>query len=468
MSFNPFASSVDIIENKSTDFFEPAHAAYYNGSDNPFRLLLQARKDFLSIWPKSYYQEKVFEWKALGRQVVVINSPKAIEYALVKRHDNFERKTPQMRRALEYLLGDGLFISDGDTWRQRRPLVGDIIHKHRVPSFGPLMADSACELANRWSKLPVGANVDVLHEMAVLTAEIIARSVFGSQLGQEACRAVTEAFTHYQSHIDQVNPGYFLGLDEGLPVIRWPWLKRPVQSIHQIVDRIIESHIAGKGEHNSMLDLLLKRQHKNPELKLELEALRNEAATIFMAGHETTAATLTWVWYLLSNSPQVEDRLLDEIRQVCGERTPTVEDVPKLEWARAIIEETLRLYPPVPILGRQNKSADRIGDIDIKPASLVLIVPWLLHRTETLFPDPHLFKPERFYKNRPASYSYIPFAIGPRICPGLQFGRVEAILCLAILAQRFKVRVSDSHQVTPICRLTLRPQSGLPVAIHPR
>ena len=468
MSYNPFSSSVDIVENSSADSFEPAHAAYYNGSDNPFRLLLQARRDFLSIWPKSYYQDKVFVWKALGRQIVVVNSPKAIEYALVKRHDNFERKTPQMRRALEYLLGDGLFISDGETWKQRRPLVGDIVHKSRVPAFGPLMAEAAVELTKRWESLPAGATVDMLHEMATLTAEIIARSVFGSNLGHEACQAVTKGFTNYQSHIDSINPGYFLGFDEGLPVIRWPWLKRPARSIHQIVDRVIEAHLAGKGEHNSMLDLLIKRQQKNPELNLDIAALRNEAATIFMAGHETTAATLTWAWYLLSRAPWVEQTLLDEIATVCGGRTPTVDDVPKLEWTRAIIEETLRLYPPVPILGRQNKEADQLGGFDIRPASLILVVPWLLHRTPEFFPDPHLFKPERFYRKRPDSFSYIPFATGPRICPGLQFGRVEAILCLAILAQRFKVRVAESHQVTPICRLTLRPKNGLPVTIHPR
>lgn len=458
----------EIIERRGPDFLEPAHVAYHNGSDNPVGLMLQARRDFLSVWPKSYYQDKVFVWKAFGRQVLIVNSPEAIEYVFVARKENFERKTPQMRRALEFLLGDGLFISDGETWKQRRPLVGDIVHKHRVPAFGPLMAQSANELVRRWERLPAGTNVNLLHEMAVLTAEIIARSVFGSQLGQEACQAVTEGFTRYQAHIDQINPGYFIGFDEGLPIIRWPWLKRPVQSIHKIVDSIIEAHIAGRGDHNSMLDLLLKRQSRNPELKLDVAALRNEAATIFMAGHETTAATLTWAWYLLSRAPWVEAKLLEEIERVCGQRTPTVEDVPQLEWARAIIEETLRLYPPVPILGRQNTEADQVGGIDIAPASLVLVVPWLLHRSETFFPEAHLFKPERFFGKRPAPYTYIPFATGPRVCPGLQFGRVEAILCLAILAQRFRIRVPENHAVRPLCRLTLRPQDGMPATVEAR
>lgn len=457
-----------IIERKGRDFFEPAHTSYYNGSGNPLHVLWHARKDFLSIWPQSYYQTGVFDWKLLSRQVLIVNDPSWIQYVLVDRKDNFERKTPQMRRALEYLLGDGLFISDGDTWSQRRPLVSDIVHKTRVPDFGPIMMEAAQEMAMQWRGLPSGVHVNLLHEMAVLTAEIIARSVFGSQLGRDASKLVTKGFTKYQASVDQLNPGYFVGFDDGLPLIRWPWLKRSVKSIHQVVDDMIEQHLKGSGEHQSMLSLLLKRQQRSPELQLDVTALRNEAATIFMAGHETTAATLTWAWYLLSGAPWVEERLLQEIKQVCGNRMPTVDDVPKLEWAKAIIEETLRLYPPVPILGRQNLEADVVNNIPVKPASLILVVPWLLHRTESLFNEPHLFKPERFYRTRPSSYSYIPFAIGPRICPGLQFGRVEAILCLAILIQQFAVRVSMNHKVEPVCRLTLRPARGLSAQIYPR
>jgi cytochrome P450 len=197
--------------------------------------------------------------------------------------------------------------------------------------------------------------------------------------------------------------------------------------------------------------------------------LRNEAATIFMAGHETTAATLTWTWYLLSKAGWVEKAVHDEIARVCGDRTPTIDDVPQLEWCRAVIEETLRLYPPVPILARQTREADMIGDVAAEPGSLVLIVPWLLHRTESLFQDPHHFHPERFTEGRrPTPYSFIPFASGPRVCPGLHFGLTEAILCLAIIAQRYRVRVSQRHAVEPICRLTLRPKNGLPVTLHKR
>lgn len=448
---------------------EPARASYYAGQPgNQLQRLLTARRDFLSIWRQNDYSERNSEIKLLGRQVMVVNSPEAIKYVVATRHENFERKSPQMRRALEYLLGDGLFISDGETWKQRRPLVSDIVHKHRVPAFGAIMTNTSLELVERWNALGDGATVNVLYEMAGLTAEIISRSVFGNDLGQESADMVTEGFTSYQALIDSINIGYFLGFDDGLPQFRTPSLRRSVKQIHQIIDRVIEDHLAGKGDDNSMVELLIRRQKRNPELNLDVVALRNEAATIFMAGHETTAATLTWAWYLLSKAPWVEEAVHAEIEEVCAGNVPTVADVPKLKWCTAVIEETLRLYPPVPILARQAKQADRVGNIDVKPAALVMIVPWLLHRTPSLFEDPHVFKPERFIERRPVPYSYIPFASGPRICPGLQFGLTEAILCLAVLAQRFRLRVPEDHQVEPVCRLTLRPRGGLPVKLHRR
>lgn len=450
--------------------FEPAHADFYAGPPgSSLRQLLQARSDFLSIWRKNDFREHVSSVKILGRQIIVVNAPEQIRYVVAKRHDNYERKSPQMRRALEYLLGDGLFISDKETWKQRRPLVSDIVHKNRVPAFGPIMTGTTGELVQRWEALGEGAEVNALYEMAGLTAEIISRSVFGNDLGQDSADAVTEGFSQYQSLIDSVNLGYFLGADDGLPVWRTPSLRRSVKKIHRIIDKVIEDHLAGHGDNNSMVDLLIRRQQRSPELKLDVVALRNEAATIFMAGHETTAATLTWAWYLLSSARWVEEEMHAEIEQVCGTRAPTIEDVPNLNWCRAIIEETLRLYPPVPILARQASMADEIAQVKVEPAALIMIVPWLLHRTETLFAEAHHFKPERFLgSERPTPYSYIPFAAGPRVCPGLQFGLSESILCLATLAQHFKVRVREGHKVEPQCRLTLRPRGGLPVTLHRR
>ncbi len=259
-----------------------------------------------------------------------------------------------------------------------------------------------------------------------------------------------------------------MGQDEGSPIRKGGKLAKAITRVHGVIDRVVSDHLAGGGDDASMVKALIRRQQRNPELGLTRDALRNEAATIFMAGHETTAATLTWAWYCLANAPWAERKLLDEIARVCGTRPPTMADVPQLDYARAVIEETLRLYPPVPILSRQTREADRVVDIDVTPASLVLVVPWLLHRAPAHFPQPHHFKPERFIGDRPAPYTYAPFAVGPRICAGLAFGLSESILCLATLAQRFKVRVADGFKVEPVCRLTLRPKKGMLVTLEPR
>lgn len=457
-----------ILEESGPGWFAPARPRPHPQRLNALQMIFAAKRNLISLWQASDYKSTSGQMRIFGRQVFLANSPETVKYVMATRHDNYERKSPQMRRALEYLLGDGLFISDGETWKRRRPLVSDIVHKNRVPTFGLTMEAVTLAMAERWRARPAGEPFNALSEMAELTAEIIARAVFGNHLGPEAAHEAVDAFTRYQGLIDNFNLGYFLGADEGLPVFRGPRLRRAVAQLDRVIGKVVSDHLSGNGDHNSMIDLLVKRQQKSPDLGLDVSALRNEAATIFMAGHETTAATLTWAWYLISNAPWVEEAVLAELASVCGDRPPTVADVPRLDWCRAVIEETLRLYPPVPILARQAKNADRIGTLDIDPAALIVVVPWLLHRAAGLWDQPERFMPERFLKDRPTPYTYIPFAVGPRICAGLAFGLTEAILCFAILVQQFQVRVAPGVKVEPASRLTLRPAGGLPVTATPR
>ncbi|WP_321379489.1 cytochrome P450 [Rhizobium sp.] len=433
------------------------------------RIVLGARHSLIGNWVEEYYRSGLDTFRILGRQVIFANTPDSVKYVFVTRHDNYERKSPQMRRALELLLGDGLFISDGSTWQRRRPLVADIVGKKRLPEFAPSMEAVAIALVERWRSLPNGHEFDMVGEMAELTAEIISRAVFGRNLGAAAARQVIDGFTKYQSLIDSFNLGYFLGNDEGSPLRQTSARTKAIHQVHKVIEDVVNAHLEGGGDTGSMVDLLVKRNKRNPELGLDVTALRNEAATIFMAGHETTATTLTWIWYLLANSPWVEAALHDELQRVCGARPATLADLNQLDWCQAIVMEAMRLYPPVPLLPRQAKDADTIGDITVEKGALIMIAPWLLHRAEDLWDRPTYFMPERFLKGaKPEPYSYIPFSAGQRICPGMNFGLAEAVLCLAILAQNFKVRIRPDYKVSPVCRLTLRPDGGLPVTVIPR
>jgi cytochrome P450 len=466
--WQPFYTPQPIVETVSAGFLEPVRP---KPRERPLGLLgtvLGARHNLIANWLCEHYRAHVDTFRIGPRQVVVANTPEAVKHVMATHNAIYERKSPQMRRALEFLLGDGLFISDGETWRRRRPLVADIVHKTRLPRFAPTMEHAAREMARRWETRAPGERFDVLVEMAELTAEIIARTVFGSRLGSNAAGEVIAGFSEYQRRVDSFNLPFFLGVDEGFPVIRTRRLRKAVGRVHAVVDEIVSRHLAGEGDADSMLALLVRRKRTSPELELDVTAIRNEAATIFMAGHETTASVLTWAWYCLSRAPWAEQALHRELDAVLGGRPPALGDLPALPYTRAVIEETLRLYPPVPILPRQAGADDRIGDVAVERAALVLVVPWLLHRAVGLWDEPNRFLPERFLEKRPAPYTYIPFAAGPRICAGLSFGLSEASLCLATLAQRFRVRVEPSLAVEPLCRLTLRPKNGLPVTVERR
>ena len=431
-------------------------------------LIRYARNDLLSIWWDRAYRRDSMTVRMLRRQIFIGNSPEAVKHVMVAHNDNFERKSPQMRRALEFLLGDGLFISDGETWATRRRFVAPIVHRQQLATFVPVMVEAALERAEQWAAAGPEAEFDMLPEMASLTAEIIARAVFGSTLGGSRAGEVIRGFSDYQRRIDQFNLPYFLGADEGWPPFKGPRIRRAARQVRDVVEYVVDAHRDGRGDRDSMIAMMFDRRDETTGEKLTREAIVNEAATIFMAGHETTANTLVWAWYLLSQAGWAEAALHDELDRVLGGRAPALEDVPKLKYARAIIQETLRLYPPVPILSRQARDADTVDGYQVEPGALVLIVPWLLHRHQFYWDRPHHFIPERFIENESPGFSYIPFATGPRICAGASFGLTEAVLCLAVLAQRFRLVLRPGHAVRPQCRLTLRPLGGLPMTAVPR
>ena len=437
-----------------------------------FATLRLARRNFLAIWEERSFEWEVFSTRMLSRTLFVCNSPDTVASAFVEHHDSFERKSPQMRHGLAPLLGDGLFISDGDTWRRRRRIVAPIVHISHLPLFAPLMVQAACETAERWARLPQDKPINALTEMATLTAEIICRTVFGRQLGAEHAAEIVAAFSEYQRLVGQLDLAYFFGLPDWIPRFHSPAIHRSAKRIHKVLEQVIgdcRERLCG-GE-ASMIRLLLEARDAETGEPLDDVALRNEAAVIFLAGHETTANSLAWAWYLLSQAPEVEERLHAELEKTLAGRLPTLDDVPELSYTRAIFEETVRLYPPVPLLARQASRDETIRGRSIPAGSLVIVVPWLLHRHRKFWGKPDHFIPERFLPENAqwrVRHAYIPFSTGPRICAGAAFGLTEAILCIATLARRARLRLARDAVVTPVCRLTLRPGNELRMHIELR
>ncbi|MBB2174310.1 cytochrome P450 [Gluconacetobacter johannae] len=429
-----------------------------------FKLLRLGMQNFLSIWEDKAFEYQTMSMQLLARQVVICNSPDTVRHAFVTHAENYERKSPQMRNALSPLLGDGLFISDGETWKQRRQMVVPVLHTTRLGQFAPVMVQTACELGDKWATLPDGSTIDVLKAMAQLTAEIIGRTVFGQTLGSDRTQEVVDAFSEYQKYVDQRDLTSLLGLPSWIPRRHGAKIGQSAARIHAILDGII-ADLRRTEDDGSVIRMLMK------DGTLDATALRNEAAVIFMAGHETTANCLAWAWYLLSQAPDVEARLHEELDTVLGARAPTLADVPRLVYTRAVIEETLRLYPPVPLLAREATHDDTIRSRKVKAGALVIVVPWLLHRHRLYWRKPDHFMPERFLPGSPDApdkYTYVPFSIGPRICAGLSFGLTEAIICLATLARTARLRLAPGAVVEPVCRLTLRPGDSLPMTVWAR
>ncbi len=437
-----------------------------------FSMITTARRNFLAIFEEKCFEYQFFSTRILNRKVFVCNSPDTVAQAFIALHDSFQRKTPQMRHALSPLLGDGLFISDGDLWKRRRRIVAPIVHASRMKLFAPTMVEAAHETAERWAQLPNGAPIDALREMATLTAEIICRTIFGPRLGSEHATEIVASFSAYQREVGQLDLPYLLGLPDWLPRYQSRAVHRAAKRIDRVLDDIIrrceERLLSGE---QSMIRMLLEARDPETGDRLDRAALRNEAAVIFMAGHETTANSLAWTWFLLSQAPDVEERLQAELADVLGGRLPGLDDVPRLIYTRAVFEEAIRLYPPVPLLGRQALRDESIRNRTIPAGSLVVVIPWLLHRHRRLWEQPDHFIPERFLPENAGSrqrYSYIPFSVGPRVCAGQAFGSTEAILCLATLAQRVRLRLAPGAVVEPVCRLTLRPGETLPMLVERR
>lgn len=452
--------------------FVPPHPPRPDKPYGPVALIRRARRNLLEIWNEKSFRAQFMHTKLLARDVFICNFPDTVQYAFSTHNASFERKSPQMRHALQPLLGDGLFISDGETWRRRRKMVSPIIHVSRLGEFAPVMVETILETRGRWEEAGDAVEIDTLSEMAELTAEIICRTIFGRELGGEHAREVVEGFSDYQRLVGQTDALSLLGLPDWLPRFQRPGLRRSKDRIHRVLDGIIADYRRrGDTAEGSVIGHLIDAVDEETGEPLDDEAIRNEAAVIFMAGHETTANTLAWAWYLLSQAPEVEAKLHAEVDAVLRGASPSLADVPKLRYTRAVIDETLRLYPPVPILAREALENETIRDRPVPKGSLVMVVPWLVHRHQLLWEKPDHFWPERFMPGGPGAkskFSYVPFAIGPRICAGLSFGQTEAILSLATLAQRFSLKLKPGHVVEPVCRLTLRPGESLPMTLHRR
>jgi cytochrome P450 len=432
-----------------------------------FQFLRVLRDDFLATMRAEAYTADILERRLFWIRTFFVNDPGAIKHVLLDNAANYH-KTEIARRLLEPGLGRGLLTSEGETWRRHRRIMAPAFDHRSIVSYAPIMTEIAENLLGEWDALPARAEIDVATAMMHATLLIISRTMFSSD--SDDIVGVVEGGVHrYQA---QVRPGLVDIL--GLP--RWLSSSHRAGAIFTEFDKMIDRLItargrAGDAQPKDLLARLIAARDEETGGAMTAQEVRDQVVTIFMAGHETTAVALTWTWYLLSLHPVVEAKLHAELAAVLGGRTPRHEDLAKLPYARMVIEESMRLYPPAHTLSRVAIAEDEVLGHRIPKGAQILIAPWLLHRHAKLWEEPQRFDPDRFdpkHTARRHRFAYIPFGAGPRICIGAAFAMAEAVLILATLAQRYRLRLKPGFPVEPQGLITLRPRYGMRMVLEQR
>ncbi|MEI6860738.1 MAG: cytochrome P450 [Verrucomicrobiota bacterium] len=437
---------------------------------NDLRHLARARDNVIAAWPKSYYRRELIPVRCLHRWMFVINNPEGVQRVMVGNAKNY-RKSPGNTQMLKPLLGNGLFVSEGELWQRQRRMSNPAVHGSRLQGYSKIITAAGEKLLAGWREHGDGHEEDVTETFTLLTADIISEIMFGYALGDRV-HTLYDAFVEYQASHGRMHLTEFLGLPAWLPRPGQWRGRRAVAKFDEVLAEILAAGRAANGGESpdNFLHMLLAFRDDEGR-PMEPSLIRDEMASIFLAGHETTAITLGWALWLLEKHPEVEARLLAELDRVLTGRPPTFEDAPNLPYTRAVIDETLRLYPPVHTFTRQAIGPDEVSGQKIAAGQFVTITSWVLHRHTLYWEEPEVFKPERFLPGATQKIdqrAYIPFGAGARICLGKHLGLLESTLLLAMIAQSFRLRLRPGHLVEPLGRMTLRPRHGLPMRIERR
>jgi cytochrome P450 len=404
-----------------------------------------------------------------GIEWYLVTHPAGVEHVLKTRGKNY-RKPDRFNAPVRMLAGNGILAAEGDTWLRNRRLMQPAFHRQRLAGLVSQMAEGAEAAAERWERLAAeGAEVEIGEEMLRLTLRIVGTTLFSHDLSGEANalgRAIRASFAPLSPRITRpVAPPAWLPTREN----RRFAAARGV--VHRTVDAMIAERRRSGGERPDLLQMLLAARDADTGARMDDRQVRDEALTLMLAGHETAAASMSWMWYLLARNPDAAAKLRRELDSVLGGRTPGVEDLPRLSYTRAVFDETLRLYPPAWGQPREAVEEDEIGGYRIAAPHIVIVCQWVTHRRPDLWERPEDFVPERFLepaKDAIVPWSYYPFGGGARMCIGNGFALMEAQVALATLAQRFEPELVPGQTIVPDATFTLRPKHGVRMRIRRR
>ncbi len=415
------------------------------------------RENALLAFPPQAFEDDVVFRRFFGRQQIILNRPQGIHHILVENPQNY-RRTRGTIRMLRPLLGNGLLLSEGEHWKHQRRTVAPAFAPRTMPLLARHVATAADAAVARLAASKE-AQIDLLAAMQGLALEIAGTSMFS--LAMERHRpALRDLIICYAAGVGRPTPLDFL-LPLAIPSPRDLLRRRVRRRWVRLISRIIAERRdkASAAAPADLFDMLSTASDPESGASLSANDLVDQVATLITAGHETTGVALFWSLYLIAAAPAVQERLAAEVAALDLGPEEADETLPRLVYTRAVVQEALRLYPPVYAIVRQARTADNADGIEVPAGAIVFIAPWVLHRHRRLWPQPEVFDPARFLPDAPVPdrFAYLPFGIGPRVCIGAQFALTEATLVLAKMLQAFEIRRTDSEAVAPVGIVTTQP-----------
>jgi cytochrome P450 len=411
-----------------------------------------------SAWAEEFGD--IFYYRAAWLHVYFLNHPDLIEDVLVRNYKNFLKD--RVVRNSRWFFGEGLLTNEGESWLRQRRLSQPAFHRERVSSYAKIMTDYAQQTLSAWQD---GKTRDIHQEMMRLTLQIVVRALFNVESAETA--QISAAMNLIMGNTTGIRM-LFPPIARYLPTPKMIGFRRAVAQLDKTVYGIIAQHRARGTDSGDLLSMLMAARDEDGS-RMSDKQLRDEVLTFLLAGHETTALTLTWTWHLLAQHPEVEHRVHDELDRILSGRFPQFSDLPTLAYPDRVIKESMRLYPPAWSLARTVISDFELRGYRIPAGSNVVMSQWIMHRNPAYFPDPQKFDPDRWAtesSQKLPRFAYFPFGGGPRQCIGASFATMEATLLLATIAQRCRLRSVADHPVVLVPSFTLRPKYGMRMTVE--
>ncbi len=419
---------------------------------------------------------EVSSMRTRGRDLVIVAGHEPAKQVLLTDQDDYEKGAEY--DLLRILLGDGLLTSGGDPWRRQRTLVQPMFAKRYLKNFTDHMTGATADALREGplADTPDGQSVDIAEAMMALTLDVVGRALFGADLSGQTARRVGPAMSdglllgtrmarRPTTFMATKLPGY--DLEKAMKLNpEWKRFNRALTELRSVIDDVLDERGRQDEPGEDLLGLMLSARDEETGEGMSRSQIGDELMTFMLAGHETTANAMAWTWRNLSLNPEARERLFDEVDTVLGDRIPTMDDVDRLPWTKACVEESMRLNPPVWAVGRRPQRDVQIGGFDVPRNSAVFVLIAMVHRDPAVWENPEGFDPRRFLpgngKDRPR-HAYLPFGAGRRVCVGQTFAMVEAVLLTAMIARRLAFDLPRGSRVRAEAAITLRPKGGLPM-----